>query len=161
MGLRRPPQPSRLRSPTARQLLSSFLVYVSVDTRNKMPRNRQEIHKQNCENRGWERREEKRQQWRWEAAPGPNRGFICCALPVLPSSMVHQSPFCHRSSFPQTAPGAGRGKFGDYGEDYGGFYVLVGPKIRAVRAASSLALQDSGRWIGFQTKRERRRRNVP
>ena len=42
-GLRRPPQPSRLRSPTARQLLSFSLVYVSVDTRNKMPRNRQEI----------------------------------------------------------------------------------------------------------------------
>jgi len=42
-GLRRPPQPSRLRSPTVRQLLSSSLVYVLVDTRNKMPRNRQEI----------------------------------------------------------------------------------------------------------------------
>lgn len=78
-------------------------------TRNKTPGNRQEIQKQNCEKRGWEREEEekKRQQWRWEAAPGPNRGFICCALPAVPSSMAHQSPFCHRSSFPQTAPARG------------------------------------------------------
>ena len=137
MGLRRPPQPSRLRSPTARQLLTSFLVYVSVDTRNKMPRNRQEIHKQNCEQgMGEKRREEKR---RGSNGDGKLRRVqiedLSVALsPFCPRAWSTNHPSATAPPFPKLPPARGVASLVITGRITGAFtYLLARRSERYVR----------------------------
>jgi len=115
-GLRRPPQPSRLRSPAARQLLSFSLVYVSVDTRKIRCRETgRKFQKQNCENR--EMGEGGRKKRRGSNGDGKQRrvqieDLSVAFSPLCPRAWLSNHPSATAPPFPKL-PRRGAWQFGD------------------------------------------------
>ena len=149
MGLR-PPEPSRIRSPTARQLLSS-LVYASVERRCR--HTGRKFRSKNCENRGgWESeggRDGGRRR-RGSNGDGKQRRVqiedLSVALsPLCPRAWLTNHPSATAPIFPRLPPARGVAIW-----LLGGCYVLVicrpeDPSGTCGLLSCTASLQGSGR----------------